>query len=100
AKDSAILTGGGLKGVALPDDYMDVIGEFLGVDRIQEGYGVSEESAFPWGGSEGRYHVQPWVIPFILDPDTSAPLPRTGRQTGRAAVYDVLLKGPRGGGRL
>ncbi|MGH3644452.1 MAG: hypothetical protein ACRDUX_36170, partial [Mycobacterium sp.] len=97
AKDSAILTGGGLKGFVLPDNYMDVIGEFLGVDRIQEGYGFSEQSAFHWGCSEGRYHVQPWVIPFILDPDTSEPLPRTGRQTGRAAVYDFLLKAHWGG---
>jgi hypothetical protein len=97
AKDSAILTGGGNKGVVLPDDYMDVIHQFLGVDRIQEGYGFSEQSAFHWACSEGRYHVQPWVIPFVLDPDTSEPLPRTGRQTGRAAVYDVLLKAHWGG---
>ena len=97
AKDSVILTGGGLKGVALPLDYMDVIHRFLGVDRIQEGYGFSEQSAFHWGCSEGRYHVQPWVIPFVLDPATSEPLPRTGRQTGRAAVYDVLLKAHWGG---
>jgi acyl-protein synthetase LuxE len=97
AKDSAILTGGGLKGVALPDDYMSVIHDFLGVDRIQEGYGFSEQSAFHWACSEGRYHVQPWVIPFILDPRTSEALPRTGRQTGRAAVYDVLLKAHWGG---
>jgi hypothetical protein len=97
AKDSAILTGGGLKGHVLPDNYMDVIGEFLGVDRIQEGYGFSEQSAFHWGCSEGRYHVQPWVIPFVLDPHTSEPLPRAGRQTGRAAVYDVLLKAHWGG---
>jgi hypothetical protein len=97
AKDSTILTGGGLKGVTLPDDYMDVIREFLGVERIQEGYGFSEQSAFHWACSEGRYHVQPWVIPFVLDPDTSEPLPRAGRQTGRAAVYDVLLKAHWGG---
>ncbi len=75
AKDSAILTGGGTKGFVLPDNYMDVIHEFLGVDRIQQGYGFSEQSAFHWACSEGRYHVQPWVIPFILDPDTSEPLP-------------------------
>ena len=78
AKDSAILTGGGNKGFVLPDNYIDVISEFLGVDRIQEGYGFSEQSAFHWGCSEGRYHVQPWVIPFILDPQTSEPLPRAG----------------------
>ena len=47
-KDSAILTGGGMKGVVLPDDFMDVITEFLGVDRIQEGYGFSEPSTFHW----------------------------------------------------
>ncbi len=48
---------------------MDVIKEFLGVDRIQEGYGMSEISAFHWACDESRYHVQPWVIPFVLDPD-------------------------------
>ncbi len=92
AEDSVILTGGGAKGFVLPDDYMDTIREFLGVERIQEGYGFSEQSAFHWACGEGRYHVQPWVIPFVLDPDTSEPLPRTDVQTGRAAVYDVLLK--------
>lgn len=58
ARDSAILTGGGLKGVALPDDYMQVIHEFLGVDRIQEGYGFSEQSAFHWACGEGRPEAQ------------------------------------------
>ena len=97
AQDSAILTGGGMKGVALPDNFMDVIKEFLGVDKIQQGYGFSESSTFHWACDEGRYHVMPWVIPFVLDPDTSEPLPRTGRQTGRAAVYDILLKAHWGG---
>ena len=97
APDSAILTGGGMKGVVLPDDFMDVIKDFLGVDRIQVGYGFSESSTFHWGCSEGRYHVAPWVIPFVLDPETSEPLPRTGVQTGRAAVYDILLRAHWGG---
>lgn len=97
APDSAILTGGGMKGVALPEDFMVVIREFLGVERIQVGYGFSESSTFHWGCSQGRYHVAPWVIPFVLDPDTSQPLPRTGVQTGRAAVYDILLRAHWGG---
>ena len=97
ARDSAILTGGGLKGFVLPDNYMDVIREFLGVDRIQEGYGMSEISAFHWACDEGRYHVQPWVIPFLLDPDTSEPLPREGVRTGRAAFYDFLNNSHWGG---
>jgi hypothetical protein len=97
AKNSAILTGGGTKGFVLPPDYMEVIKEFLGVDRIQEGYGMSEISAFHWACDEGRYHVQPWVIPYVLDPATSKPLPREGVQTGRAAFYDLLLESHWGG---
>jgi hypothetical protein len=97
ARDSAILTGGGTKGHILPDDYMDVIKDFLGVDRIQEGYGMSEISALHWACDEGRYHVQPWIIPFLLDPDTSEPLPRAGKQTGRAAFYDFVNQSHWGG---
>lgn len=97
APDSAILTGGGSKGFELPDNFMDVINEFLGVDRIQEGYGMSEISAFHWACDEGHYHVQPWIIPFVLDPETSEPLPRQGVQTGRAAFYDVLNESHWGG---
>jgi len=97
AKDSAILTGGGLKGFVLPENYMAVIQEFLGVDRIQEGYGMSEISAFHWACDEKHYHVQPWVIPFLLDPDTSQPLPREGVVTGRAAFYDFLNNSHWGG---
>jgi hypothetical protein len=97
ARDSAVLTGGGMKGVALPDNYMEVIKEFLGVERIQEGYGYSEVGALHWACDEGRYHVQPWVIPFVLDPDTGEALPRAGVQTGRAAFYDILNRSHWGG---
>jgi hypothetical protein len=41
--------------------------------------------------------VQPWIIPFVLDPETSEPRPRTGVQVGRAAVYDVLNRSHWGG---
>lgn len=97
APDSAILTGGGTKGMVLPENYMEVIQEFLGVNEIQEGYGMSEISAFHWACPAGRYHVQPWVIPFLLDPDSSAELPREGRQTGRAAFYDFFNRSHWGG---
>jgi hypothetical protein len=97
AADSAILTGGGTKGFVLPDDFMEVIKEFLGVDTIQEGYGFSEQNAFHWACAEGRYHLHPGIIPFVLDPDTSEPLPRKGVQVGRAAVYDVINQSHWGG---
>lgn len=97
AKDSAILTGGGMKGLTLPPNFLEVIQEFLGCDRIQMGYGYSELSAFHFACTEGRYHVQPWVVPILLDPKTSEALPRTGRQTGRSAGYDLLNKSHWGG---
>ena len=90
ASDSAVLTGGGTKGFVLPDNFIDVIKEFMGVDTIQEGYGMSEISAFHWACEQGHYHLSPWVIPFVLDPQTSEPLPRDGTVTGRAAFYDLL----------
>jgi hypothetical protein len=97
APDSAILTGGGTKGFVLPPDYMETIKRFLGVDRIQEGYGMSEISALHWACEKDRYHVQPFVIPFVLDPDTGEPLPRRGVQTGRAAFYDLFNRAHWGG---
>lgn len=89
APDSVVRTGGGTKGMVLPDNYMDVIREFLGVEHIHEIYGMSEVNAMHWACEQGHYHVQPWVIPFLLDPETGAELPREGVQTGRAAFYDM-----------
>ena len=42
--------------------------------------------------AEDRFHIEPWAILFVLDPDTGAPLPREGIQTGRAAFYDLLAE--------
>jgi len=89
APDSVVRTGGGMKGVALPENFMDVIREFLGVDQLDEIYGMSEVNAMHWACERGQYHVQPWIIPFVLDPDTGEELPREGVQTGRAAFVDV-----------
>jgi hypothetical protein len=96
APGSAILTGGGGKGVVLPEGYMDVIREFYGND-VQEAYSFSEHNGVHWLCSEGHYHLQPWIIPFILDPKTNEPLPRKGSQTGRFAVYDVYNQSHWGG---
>ena len=97
ALNSAILTGGGAKGQVLPDGYMEVIRQFYGDVPIQEGYAFSEHNGVHFACDEGRYHLQPWVIPFVLNPDSAAPLPRSGRQTGRFAVYDVYNQSHWGG---
>jgi hypothetical protein len=97
AANSSVRTGGGNKGVKLPDNFMEVIEEFLGVDEIEEIYGMSEINAMHWACQHGNYHVQPWVIPFVLDPETSEPLPREGIQVGRAAFYDLSNESHWGG---
>lgn len=97
APDSIILTGGGMKGAVLPDDWLDAVHRYLGVDRLRKGYGFSEGGTFHWRCELDRYHLMPWVIPFVLDPDTSEPLPRTGVVTGRGAFYDLLSDSHWGG---
>ena len=97
AADSVVASGGGAKGIVLPDDWQEPVLEFFGVDRIVMGYGMSEVSAFHVMCEQGRYHVQPWIVPFVLDPDTNAPHPREGVQVGRAAFYDPANESHWGG---
>jgi hypothetical protein len=97
APDSIILTGGGMKGAELPDNWLDIVHRFLGVKRLRKGYGFSEGGTFHWRCDHDRYHIMPWVIPFLLDPVTSEPLPRTGVVTGRGAFYDLLSDSHWGG---
>ncbi len=87
---SVIVTGGGGKGMVLPDDWQTPVREFFGADRINLGYGMSEMCA-PFASCElGHYHVNPWIIPYMLDPDTNTPLPRSGTVSGRFAFYDLM----------
>jgi hypothetical protein len=87
---SYITTTGGAKGVIQPEGWRDDVRRFTGAERVNESYAMSEIV----GGShlrceEGNYHFAPTVIPFLLDPETSKPLPRRGRVTGRAAFFDL-----------
>jgi hypothetical protein len=51
---------------------------------------MAEVSATANLRAQGRYHLSPWIVPFILDPDTSWLKPRQGLQTGRFAFFDLL----------
>lgn len=90
--DSVIVTGGGGKGISLPDNWLELTKEFFGVDRIIVNYGMSEISTCYVTCQYGNYHALPWIIPFILDPVTAEPYPRKGRVTGRFGFYDLLPK--------
>lgn len=87
---SIIQCGGGNKGGTLANNWEQLIHDFTGADRVAEYYGMTEMVGFASKCSEGRYHLQPWNILYVLDPDTGRPLPREGVQTGRASFFDLV----------
>jgi hypothetical protein len=80
---------GGAKGHTLPHDWLETVKEFVNMP-VAWVYGMAEVSATAKQCAHGRYHLPPWVVPFILDPDTSRLKPRQGVQTGRFAFFDLL----------
>jgi acyl-CoA synthetase (AMP-forming)/AMP-acid ligase II len=97
APDSVFMGGGGAKGVPLPDDLEEVICKFFNTRRMISSYGMTEMNSFSVLCDHDRYHVPPWVTTFLLDLDTGRPLPRKGKQTGRAAFFDMTQDGTWGG---
>ena len=90
APDSVVITGGGGKGVTLPDNWEAMIQEFFGVERVYENYGMSEMTGSYLKCKHGHFHGTPWLIPFLLNPVTGQPLPRKGTVTGRYGFYDLM----------
>ncbi|UCP00841.1 hypothetical protein LF844_13890 [Metapseudomonas lalkuanensis] len=88
--DSYIATTGGAKGVVQPEGWREEVMRFTGAKALHESYAMSEVvSGSHMRCAEGNYHFAHTAIPFLLDPETSQPLPREGRQTGRAAFFDL-----------
>ncbi|NHJ01639.1 MAG: hypothetical protein EAX86_05820 [Candidatus Heimdallarchaeota archaeon] len=97
APNSAIVTGGGLKGMDVPNDWYERICRFYGVKTIRDGYGMTETTGYCPSCEYERYHIYPFHVPYVLDPDTGKTLPRKGIQTGRFAFYDLLSESYWGG---
>lgn len=97
ARDSLILSAGGTKGKTLPEGYREDIQAFLGVDRINEGYGMSEMTSLMPKCAAGNYHAMPWMLVYLLDPETGEPAPRHGTHTGRFGVIDLAFQERWGG---
>ena len=88
--ESYISTTGGAKGVVQPEGWREDVLRFTGAQRLNETYAMSElVSGSNPRCEHGNFHFTHTVIPFVLDPETSRPLPRTGCVTGRAAFYDL-----------
>jgi hypothetical protein len=90
AADSLVTTGGGAKGQEVPGDWEEIVQRFTGVAQIQHAYVMSEITALNKLCEHARYHFEPWIVPFALDPQDGSPLPREGEQTGRCAVFDLV----------
>ncbi|MCY1491592.1 hypothetical protein D9M68_253820 [compost metagenome] len=87
---SFIATTGGAKGVVQPEGWREDVLRFTGATKIFETYAMSETPSGSHALCEhGNYHFAHTTIPFVLDPETGKALPRTGRQTGRAAFFDL-----------
>ncbi|WP_176593365.1 hypothetical protein [Sphingobium sp. EM0848] len=90
APNSVIGTGGDSKnGVKMPEDWRQQVCDFIGIENSKMCYGMTEVKGWHKKCSHGHYHFCPWIIPFLLDPDTSELLPRKGRAMGRAAFFDL-----------
>jgi hypothetical protein len=100
--DNCIYVGGGLKRAQLPPDYQEFVHETFNIPegRHFQNYSMQElNSGMPKCREGGRYHVPPWIVPFILNKDGDALLPHDGEGEieGRAAFFDLSLDGRWGG---
>ncbi|MFJ5304695.1 hypothetical protein [Streptomyces sp. NPDC088350] len=96
--ETLVLSGGGNKGRALPDDYQQQFAAFYdGVRRVRS-YGMTELQGSCPACELGNYHIPPWVIPLVLDePGEKLLNTEQGVVEGRFAFLDVSLEGRWGG---
>jgi hypothetical protein len=99
--DNCIYVGGGLKRALLPDDYQEFVhGTFnIPAERTFQNYSMQElNSGMPKCREGGRYHLPPWMVPFLLNEEGDQLLPMgAGEVEGRAAFFDLSLDGRWGG---
>ncbi len=100
--DNCIYVGGGLKRAQLPEDYQAFVHETFNIPegRHFQNYSMQElNSGMPKCRDGGRYHVPPWIVPFVLNQAGDALVEHdgTGEVEGRAAFYDLSLDGRWGG---
>lgn len=92
AEDSMLIVAGGLKGSVLSAEQIDKVYKTI-PHKFMEVYGCSELiTGLCRKCAKGHYHPPPWIVSFVLDPETGAPYPRQGTRTGRFAGFDLLAE--------
>jgi hypothetical protein len=99
--DNCIYVGGGLKRAVLPPDYKQFVHETFNIpeNRDFQNYSMQElNSGMPKCQAGNRYHLPPWLVPFMLNEEGDTLLPMgAGEVEGRAAFFDLSLDGRWGG---
>jgi len=100
-QENTTFISGGLKRVAVPDNYWDVIFDTFNItrERVCHSYGMQECNTTAVRCSHGRYHTAPWVMMLLLDEsgENLIPIPASGEIEGRAAFFDLSMEGRWGG---
>jgi len=98
---SIVNAGGGVKGVALPDDYKEQVTRFVGPVIRPGAYGMTELAQVMPRCEAGRYHRAPGLIWLILDREGERLLTEAdgpdGVVEGRFGFLDLLYEGRWGG---
>ena len=96
----------GLSGIAQPGSIVRPIGGFKNAQEIAtaetdairllgpaiycNGFGMTELTTGFNQCANGRYHVPPWIVPYVFDPVSGELLPREGVQRGRSGFMDLM----------
>lgn len=98
---SYISSGGGVKGVSLPPDYVEQVDRFWGPVIRGTGYGMTEMLQLMPRCEARRYHVAPGLVMLLLDQPGEkliAPPPGTAAVVeGRFGFIDLMYEGRWGG---
>ena len=98
---SYISAGGGVKGVALPPDYVEQVDRFWGPVIRGAGYGMTELLQLMPRCEARRYHIAPGLIILLLDQPgeklIAPPVGSTGVVEGRFGFLDLMYEGRWGG---
>jgi hypothetical protein len=98
--ENALSSGGGLKGMALPPDYLAQIFAMLNItpSRFLHYYSMQELNARMPKCLAGRYHVPAALTLFVLDKEGESLAEESdGQVEGRAAFFDTTVDGRWGG---